>query len=125
MSTQTILVVDDSRAVRLQIQRILIDAGYEVITAENGVQAIDQLKNNPCLMILDVLMPELDGYGVCEKLDEMSDQYGRLPIVFLTAVDSNAMELLGRQYGVYLQKPINPPELLTAVQYQLESTASF
>lgn len=122
MSTQTILVVDDSRAIRLQIQRILIDAGYEVITAENGVQALDQLKNHPHLMVLDVLMPELDGYGVCEKLDEMSDQCGRLPIVFLTAVDSNAMELLGRQYGVYLQKPLNPQELLTAVQYQLEST---
>ncbi len=124
MSPQTILVVDDCRSIRLRIERVLTEAGYEVFTAENGRQAIERLSYNPDLMILDVVMPEMDGYSVCEKLDELRDASDRLPVVFLTSVNSNAMELLGRQYGVYLQKPVDDEQLLMAVKYQLEATAS-
>ena len=124
MSAQTLLVVDDSRTVRVQIQRILSNAGYEVITAENGLQAIELLRHDPSLMILDVVMPELDGYGVCEKLEQQGEPYSQLPIVFLTSVDSHALELLGREYGAYLHKPVDETELLTTVKTQLELVES-
>ena len=75
-------------------------------------------------MVLDVVMPELDGYGVCEKLSQLGEQYSHLPIVFLTSVDSHAMELLGREYGAYLHKPVNEAELLSTVRSQLELVES-
>ena len=119
-----ILVVDDSRTIRLQLQKILSNAGFEVVLAENGLQAIDQMSCEPDLMILDVVMPEMDGYGVCEKLKEFGDRYSRLPIVFLTSLKSHAMQLLGREYGAYLQKPVQDSELVAAVRSQLDLLAT-
>jgi CheY-like chemotaxis protein len=124
MPAQKILVVDDSNAVRVQIKRILNDAGYEVITAENGQQALEQLSEDPDLMVLDVMMPELDGYGVCERLADMDGRYDQLPIVFLTSVKSHALELLGQQYGAYLNKPVDEAEFLSTVRerFQLQES---
>ena len=119
-----ILVVDDSRTIRLQLQKILSNAGFEVVLAENGLQAIDQMSCEPDLMILDVVMPEMDGYGVCEKLKEFGDRYSRLPIVFLTSLKSHPMQLLGREYGAYLQKPVQDSELVAAVRSQLDLLAT-
>lgn len=127
MSAPRILVVDDCRSIRLRIERTLAQANYSVLTAENGRQALGVLAsaNRPDLIILDVVMPEMDGYDVCEQLNDFCDADSpRPPIVFLTSVDSNAMELLGKQYGVYLQKPVDEEELLMAVKFQLESAAT-
>ena len=115
-----ILVCDDSKTIRVQLQKILSRAGYEVELAENGVQAIQKLNCEPDLLVLDVVMPEMDGYAVCEKLEGLGDRYENLPIIFLTSVKSHAMQLLGRQYGAYLQKPVNGGELLAVVESQLE-----
>jgi len=99
---------------------MLTKAGYDVITAEDGVQAIDLLDQCPSLMVLDVNMPRLDGYGVVEKLKQLGGDFDRLPIIFLTTLESKAMELLGREFGAYLHKPVNENELLSAVKSQLE-----
>lgn len=123
MSTPKLLVVDDSQSIRVTVKRILSHAGYDVITAADGIQAIEQLQEEPQLMVLDVNMPGLDGYGVCEKLRELGSKYDRLPIVFLTGVESKALELLGREFGAYLHKPVNEQELLTVIEQQLALTA--
>jgi len=119
MSIPKLLVVDDSQSVRLAVTRILSNAGYEVITANDGFQAIERLKEEPSLLVLDVNMPGLDGYGVCEKLRELGSKYERLPIVFLTCVESKALELLGREFGAYLHKPVHESELVSVVETQL------
>ena len=77
MSTQKLLVVDDSHAVRIQVKRILANAGYEVITASDGVQAIELLNEHPQLIVLDVNMPGVDGYGVCELLRQLPSHWSR------------------------------------------------
>lgn len=116
-----VLVVDDSRAVRVHVERILTDAGYLVITAEDGVEALACLEQHPALIVLDVNMPRLDGYGVCERLSELSQTRPRLPVIFLTSHESRALELLGREFGAYLHKPVSQTELLSAVKSQLET----
>ena len=119
-----ILVVDDSRTIRVQLRKLLTEAGFEVVLAENGRDAIEKLGCEPDLMVLDVVMPEIDGYGVCERLKEFGDRFERLPIVFLTSVKSQAMILLGREYGAYLQKPVEKDALLEAVNDQLRLISS-
>ena len=119
MSTTKLLVVDDSQAIRLTVKRILSDAGYDVITACDGLQAIERLAEEPSLIVLDVNMPGLDGYGVCERLRELGSKYERLPVVFLTCMESKALELLGREFGAYLHKPVREQELLDVIQEQL------
>ena len=120
MSAYKVLVVDDSRTIRTYLQNVLSRAGYTVILAENGKQALEQMSCRPDLIILDVLMPEMDGYAFCEELRGLGDRYDQLPIVFLTAVQSHAMKLLGREYGAYLSKPVRDQELLAEIQRQLE-----
>ena len=119
MSSHKLLIVDDCRSIRVSVQRILSQAGYEVITAADGIEAIERLHEQPSLIVLDVKMPGMDGYGVCEKLRELGKDYERLPIVFLTCVESKALELLGREFGAYLQKPVQPKELVSVVEKQL------
>lgn len=119
MSVHKLLIVDDCQSIRLTVQRILLEAGYEVITAANGNEAIERLQEEPSLIVLDIEMPGMDGYGVCEKLRELGTDYDRLPIVFLTCLESKALELLGREFGAYLKKPVQPGELVSVVEKQL------
>lgn len=119
MSTSRLLVVDDSQTVRVQVKRILTRAGYDVITASDGNEALEQLRYEPELMVLDVNMPGLDGYSVCEQLKSMGPEYQELPIVFLTCMNNKALELLGQEFGAYLQKPVSEVDLLDAVRTQL------
>ena len=124
MSVPKLLIVDDSQSIRLTVKRILSNAGYDVITACDGFEAIQKLKEEePSLIVLDVNMPGLDGYGVCEKIREMGSKYAQLPIVFLTSLESRAMELLGQEFGAYLNKPVCEQKLLTVVEEQLGQAA--
>lgn len=121
MSNSKILVVDDSRTIRNAVKRTLVTAGYDVICASNGHEAIDLLNDEFDLMILDINMPGLDGFEVCEQLKSSDVNMQNLPIIFLTSDDSHALELLGRQFGAYLQKPVSPEVLVSAVKEQLAS----
>ena len=121
MSNSKILVVDDSRTIRNAVKRTLVTAGYDVICASNGHEAIDLLNDEFDLMILDINMPGLDGFEVCEQLKSSDVNMQNLPIIFLTSDDSHALELLGRQFGAYLQKPVSSEVLVSAVKEQLAS----
>jgi len=124
MQTRKLLVVDDSQSVRLLVKRILSNAGYEVITACDGFEAIKKLEEEPSLVVLDVNMPGLDGYGVCEKIRELGAKHEDMPIVFLTSLESRALEMLGREFGAYLNKPVCEHKLLAVVGQQLDQATA-
>jgi len=119
MSGLKILVVDDSEIIRKAVKRSLVSAGFDVVCACNGHEAIDLLSDDFDLMVLDIHMPGLDGFEVCEQLKASDIDFQHLPIIFLTSSVSRALELLGEQYGAYLQKPVAPDVLLRAVNKQL------
>lgn len=116
MSAPQILVADDSRTIRTRLKQILIPAGFDVIEAGTGQAALECIQREfPLLAILDINMPDTDGYGVCEELRKMGPPASELPIIFLTAMESHALEMLGDQLGAYLHKPVDPKRLLDAI----------
>lgn len=106
-----ILIVDDEPAVTQALHTLLTQAGYAVDVAHSGPQALQSLTPPPDLIILDVMLPEMDGYEVCRRLRA---QPPHLPVVMLTARDEPLDKLLGLELGadLYLTKPFDPPELL-------------
>ncbi len=110
-----ILVVDDEALLVKGIRFNLQNEGYEVITGSNGLEAV-QLANDPAvgLIILDVMMPEMDGLTACEKIREFS----HVPIIFLTAKSDDMDKLIGFDHGAddYLTKPFNILELKARVK---------
>ncbi len=112
-----ILVVDDDPDILEMLTLILESHNYKVVTARDGVEALDKLRaENPDLMILDLLMPKMDGFAVCKELqDSRWSKYRNMPIVILTSVREEASrrryELeTGLQLNVddYVEKPISP-----------------
>ncbi|MGD9855798.1 MAG: response regulator transcription factor [Planctomycetaceae bacterium] len=117
MTAPKVLVADDSRTIRTQLDLILSQEGFEVITASTGTDALESIfRETPDLAILDINMPELDGYGVCQELIARGEPWSRLPIVFLTSLDSHALEMLGLKMGAYLRKPIVGERVVDVVQ---------
>jgi two-component system alkaline phosphatase synthesis response regulator PhoP len=106
-----ILIVDDEPAVTQALHTLLTQAGYEVGVAHSGSQALQSLTPPPDLILLDVMLPEMDGYEVCRRLRA---QPPHIPIVMLTARNEPIDKLLGLELGadLYLTKPFAPPELL-------------
>lgn len=121
MSMPTIMVVDDCHSARLTVQRILEDTGYPVIVAINGEEALTKLVEQPALIVLDVYMPVLDGYGFCEEVSSICPE---IPIVFLTTENSMALRMLGDELGAYLRKPVCQDELLDVIESQLSQPTS-
>jgi DNA-binding response OmpR family regulator len=114
---QHIVIADDSRTIRTQLRQALTAAGYSVTEAADGDQAVEKIcAERPLLSIVDINMPGLDGYGVCQKLCEMGPPWSELPIIFLTSVRSHALEVLGEKMGAYLTKPVNEQQVLEAVR---------
>ena len=118
-----ILVVDDERAVRDSLRRALELEGYEIELAENGRQALEQLDGltQPDAVILDVLMPEVDGLQVCRQLRQNGS---RVPVLMLTARDAVENRVAGLDAGAddYLTKPFALAELLARVRALLRRT---
>ncbi len=119
-----ILVADDDPAV-VELVRINLEVhGYEVLTAENGVEAVRKaVMEKPDLIILDIMMPEVDGYEVIHTLKE-APETDQIPIVVLTAYASDAGAVVSWMEGAdgYLAKPFNPEELLMVVERVLTSS---
>lgn len=119
MKTQAkILVVDDTPANVKLLVAILENQNYAVITADSGSKALALLtKENPDLVLLDVMMPELNGYQVCQRIRENS-QTTLLPVIMVTALDPAKERVNGIEAGAddFLTKPINPVELLARVR---------
>ena len=106
----TILVVDDEAAVRRVLVMRLQLSGYRVICAEDGEQALEMFHNeSPDLVVLDVMLPKMDGFAVCRRLRAESC----VPIIFLSAVEAISERVAGLDLGAddYLPKPFSPKEL--------------
>ncbi|MEE8339799.1 MAG: response regulator [Xanthomonadales bacterium] len=113
-----ILVVDDSATIRRSAESMLTTAGYDVVTAENGFEALSKVaRHNPDLIFVDIMMPRLDGYQTCAIIKNNA-QYRSTPVVMLTSKDGLFDQARGRVVGsdLYLTKPFTKEELLAAVQ---------
>lgn len=116
MAQIKILIADDSRTIRNLTQRFLGEAGYQVILAENGKEAVElTCSERPCLVILDIQMPVMDGYEACEKILQLPDINPNLRIIFLTSERGCHLDQLGREFGAYLPKPLDRKQLLSTV----------
>lgn len=110
-----ILVVDDEMRMRKLVGDFLKKGGYEVLEASDGMEALQVFRENPdtALLILDVMMPRLDGYGVVRELRKTS----QVPIIMLTAKSEERDELQGFDLGIdeYVTKPFSPKTLVARV----------
>ncbi|MBR3397675.1 MAG: response regulator transcription factor [Lachnospiraceae bacterium] len=124
MDSKKILVVDDEARMRKLVRDFLVMHGYTVVEAEDGEQAIDIFFSDKDieLIILDVMMPKLDGWGVTKEIRSISN----VPIIMLTAKDTERDELLGFELGVdeYISKPFSPKILVARVEAILRRTSS-
>lgn len=116
MDKVKILVVDDESRMRKLVKDFLVREGYEVIEASDGEQAIDFFYENKSigLIILDIMMPKMDGWQVCREVRKLS----KVPIILLTAKSDERDELLGFELGVdeYISKPFSPKILVARVE---------
>lgn len=116
MEHTKILVVDDESRMRKLVHDFLAKSNYEVIEAENGEEAVDIFfeQKDIELIILDVMMPKMDGWQVCKEIR----QYSTVPIIMLTAKSDERDELLGFELGVdeYISKPFSPKILVARVE---------
>jgi two-component system alkaline phosphatase synthesis response regulator PhoP len=121
MSTKRILVVDDDRDMLTLNQLTLQRAGWEILAAQDGQQALDLAdKQPPDLILLDLMMPGMDGYEVCRRL-RADPRFANIPIIALTAVPAGAGHLAALDAGMtaIITKPIRPPDLVARLQTYL------
>ena len=113
-----ILAVDDEKHILRLVQINLEKAGYEVVTGSNGREAIEKVRSEkPELVVMDVMMPEMDGFEALKQL-KADPETADIPVIMLTAKAQDADVFHGWQSGadLYLTKPFNPMELLTFVK---------
>ncbi|HCL00977.1 MAG TPA: DNA-binding response regulator [Lachnoclostridium phytofermentans] len=116
MERLKVLVVDDESRMRKLVKDFLSRSNYDVLEAENGEQAVDIFfeQKDISLIILDVMMPKMDGWQVCREIRK----YSKIPIIMLTAKSDEKDELLGFELGVdeYISKPFSPKILVARVE---------
>jgi len=114
-SAITILLVDDEPHIIELNQMYLEQEGYRVVTARNGVEALQQFRREqPTLVVLDLMMPQMDGWTVCREVQSQSET----PIIMLTARDDDVDKIVGLEMGAddYVTKPFNPRELVARIR---------
>ena len=112
---ETILIADDEASIRDLARLYLEKEGFRVRTAEDGAATLDEVRRDPpALLILDLMMPRMDGWEVCRRVRAESN----LPILMLTARDQDIDKIVGLEMGAddYLTKPFNPRELVARVR---------
>ena len=123
MDKLKILVVDDESRMRKLVKDFLVKSNYEVLEAEDGSKAVDIFfeQNDIALVILDVMMPMMDGWQVCKEIRA----YSKVPIIMLTAKSDERDELQGFELGVdeYISKPFSPKILVARVEAILRRTS--
>ena len=123
MERLKILVVDDEQRMRKLVKDFLVKKNYEVIEAENGEDAVDLFyaQKDIALIILDVMMPKMNGWEVCREIR----QFSQVPIIMLTAKSDEKDELTGFDLGVdeYISKPFSPKILVARVEAILRRTS--
>lgn len=124
MQRPKILMVDDEARMRKLVRDFLARSGYDVLEAGDGQEALDVFFDNQDiqLVILDVMMPKMDGYQVCEEIR----RYSKVPIIMLTAKSDERDELKGFDLGVdeYVTKPFSPRTLVARVEAILRRTTA-
>ncbi len=114
MDTKTILFADDDPEIREVLRLLLSSEGYNAVEAANGAELLDKLDENVDLVILDVMMPGMNGYTVCAAIRERSS----VPVLFLTAKSQDSDKIMGFSAGGddYLVKPFSYTELISRVK---------
>ncbi len=122
MEKRKILVVDDETRMRKLIRDFLEKSGYAVLEAGDGASALDLFfeQQDIALLVLDVMMPKMDGYQVCREIR----QYSKVPIIMLTAKSEERDELQGFELGIdeYMTKPFSPKLLVARIEAILRRT---
>jgi DNA-binding response OmpR family regulator len=121
MPNETILLVDDEQNIIELATMYLEQEGFHVISARDGEAALERIKRDrPALVVLDLMLPKLNGWQVCRKVRTESD----LPILMLTARDDDVDKIVGLEIGAddYMTKPFNPRELVARVKAILRRT---
>ena len=115
-----ILLVDDEKDIVEFLTYNLKQEGFEVIAAYDGDEALEKVNEKPDLIILDIMMPKLDGYEVCKRI-RANPEYENIPVIFLTAKAGEIDEIFGLELGAsdYIQKPISPKKLVARVKSNL------
>lgn len=119
---QLILIVDDNPENRKVLLSFLINKGYEVGSSRDGYKAIEFVKNEkPDLILLDIMMPGMDGFEVCEKL-KSNPETKHIPVIFLTSKTCTEDIVRGFKSGAvdYVSKPFNSEELIARVEAHIE-----
>lgn len=120
---QKILIADDEASIRRILETRLSMIGYDIVTAADGEEAVAVFgKENPDLVVLDVMMPKMDGYGVCREIRRTSD----VPIIILTALGDVSERITGLELGAddYVVKPFSPKELEARVKSVLRRSTN-
>ncbi|MCK5580674.1 MAG: response regulator [Candidatus Omnitrophica bacterium] len=118
MSQKRILIVDDEPEVTMMVRMRLEASGYEVISANDGKSGLEKAKQeNPDLVMLDVMMPKMDGYKVCGLL-KADIRYNKIPVIMFTARAPEEEAEIMREVGAdaYVNKPLNAEELLAKIK---------
>jgi two-component system, OmpR family, alkaline phosphatase synthesis response regulator PhoP len=118
-----ILLADDEKDIVEFLQYNLKQEGFDVIAAYDGLETLEKIKENPDLILLDIMMPKMDGYEVCKKI-RATKGFENTPIIFLTAKAGEVNEIKGLELGAsdYIQKPISPRKLIARVKANLRSS---
>ncbi|HEY7911548.1 MAG TPA: response regulator transcription factor [Blastocatellia bacterium] len=123
ISGKRVLIVDDNKSIRTTVADYLKEKGYDVVEASDGIQGLDKgLSSSPNVIILDVVMPGIDGFKLCQLLREKGVQ---VPIIMLTERASIEDKVTGFSFGAddYLAKPFSPLELELRLQSLLKRSA--
>ncbi len=125
MSARILVVDDEELNIRLVV-RTLTHAGYEVVAARNGQDALRTARETSFnLALLDVMLPDIDGFELCQRIRQESNCH-RLPVILLTALDSVQERRRGFDSGAddYLSKPFEPEELLKSISATLQQNSA-
>ena len=115
MASRKVLVVDDTAAHLQQLKEIVSEAGYDVITATSGREAVEKTKSEkPSMVFLDIVMDDLDGYGACREITSDAETKD-IPVVFVSTKNNRADRLWAEKQGAkaLLSKPIDSDEIVS------------
>ncbi len=118
MPISKVLVVDDSKVDRVNLEQIVSDAGYIVITASNGVEAIEKAKaEKPDLIFMDIIMQRMDGYQACREITH-NDSTKDIIIIFVTSKGQKADRMWAEMQGgkAFVQKPFTPDQIIEQIK---------
>ncbi len=124
MAKRKILVVDDDADLRRLMSLVLQMGGYDVVSAADGAEALAKVRlEAPNLVLLDIMMPEMDGFETCRRLRKLPEG-ANIPVIMLSAADQVADKVKGLKVGAndYITKPADSRELIARIEAQLRPT---